>query len=112
MRLLLTSSLGVHRLEDGQWRTCPMDDKWGLASLLRDAAGPQVTGLVIASEPADFEMNDAQLRDMTLSFAQSGVELGGLLLLDDRNRCELKPLLDRCGLVFLSGGHEIGRAHV
>lgn len=104
MRLLLTSSLGVHRLEDGQWQTCPMDDKWGLASLLKKAAGPEVSGLIIASDPADFEMNDAQLRDMRQSFAQSGVELRELLLLDDRNRCELCRLLGRCSLVFLSGG--------
>ncbi|MBQ1342526.1 MAG: Type 1 glutamine amidotransferase-like domain-containing protein [Firmicutes bacterium] len=105
MRLILTSSLGVHRLEDGQWRTCPLDDKWGLASLLKKAAGPEASGLVIASDPADTEMNDAQLHDMNLSFSQSGVELRELFLLDDRNRCELCRLLDRCGLVFLSGGH-------
>lgn len=105
MRLLLTSSLGVHRLEDGKWQTCPLDDKWGLASLIKEAAGPEVSGLIIASDPADFEMNDAQLRDMTQSFAQSGVELRELFLLDDRNRCELCRLLNRCGLVFLSGGH-------
>ena len=105
MRLLLTSSLGVHRLEDGQWQTCPLDDKWGLASLLKEAAGPEVSGLIIASDPADTEMNDAQLHDMNLSFSQSGVELRELFLLDDRNRCELCRLLDRCGLVFLSGGH-------
>ena len=105
MRLLLTSSLGVHRLEDGQWLTCPMDDKWGLVSLLKEAAGPETAGLVIASDPADFEMNDAQLRDMTQSFSQSGVELRELLLLDDRNRCELCRLLKLSGVVFLSGGH-------
>ena len=105
MRLLLTSSLGVHRLEDGQWLTCPLDDKWGLASLLREAAGPETSGLIVASDPFDAVMNDAQLHDMALSFSQSGVQLRELHLLDDRNRHQLRRLLSECAVVFLSGGH-------
>ena len=105
MRLLLTSSLGVHRLIDGQWLTCPLNENWGQTSLLKEAAGPEVSCLIVASDPADLAMNDAQLHDIGLSFSQAGAELRSLHLLDDRNRGDLRRLLDMCSLVILSGGH-------
>ena len=105
MRLLLTSSLGVHRLTDGQWLTCPLDENWGQTALLKEAAGQEVSCLIIASDPADFEMNDAQLHDISLSFAQSGAPLRRLHILDDRDRGDLRRLLEECSLVILSGGH-------
>lgn len=105
MRLLLTSSLGVHRLADGQWLTCPLDENWGQTALLKEAAGQDASCLIIASDPTDIAMNDAQLHDIGLSFAQSGVPQLRLRLLDDRNRGDLRRLLAGCASVILSGGH-------
>lgn len=105
MRLILTSTLGGHRLAEDRWLPCAIEEQWGLAGLLRQAAGPEISALIIVSDPADHEMNDLMLHDRSASFRQSGIALAGLFLLDDRNRQELPELLARCQLVFLSGGH-------
>ena len=104
-RMIFTSTLGSSIWSGEGWIPCPIDDRSGLATRLRQAAGPGVRALIIASDPADFEMNDAALRDKSESLRLSGIRTAGVSLLDDRNREQLPALLAESGLIFLSGGH-------
>lgn len=106
MIVFLTSTLGENYFdENGEIRACRISDENGLLNRLRERVPEGGSGVIIASDPDAYEINDGVRRIMSEAFELSGIRLGSLALCDGRNHADAGRLVSGASLVILAGGH-------
>ncbi len=106
MILFLTSTLGENYIgTDQKSHACKISGYNGLLDNLIRFVPAGCRGVIMASDPDDYENNDSVLNIMRESFEMSGLETEELLLCDGRNADRAKELIGSAGLVIMAGGH-------
>ena len=77
----------------------------GFVSRLKKALPPNPKCLFISSDPDSYGMNDGFGLDLSVAFAEAGMEFSGYAVLDGRNAVFAQPLIWASDLIILCGGH-------
>jgi dipeptidase E len=100
MILFLTSSpcvIGAER--------AILNEANGFVDRLREALPANPKCLFISSDPDSYGLNDGFGLDMSVAFAEAGMEFSGYAVLDGRNAVFAQPLIWASDLIILCGGH-------
>ncbi len=105
MKLFLTSTMGEHYVEDGEYRPQPIPEVNNWRATLKAELSGANRGLLIAASPNEFDMNDSICKDVLESLRMTGISVDGMDICDNRNPKTLNALLAQADFVVLSGGH-------
>ena len=104
-KLFLTSSLGTNIKIDEQRYPCEIDNSNNMIEVLKEALNLENKLVLISSNPFDYERNDEVYAITKESFMMSGFNFKEIVMLDQRNRREVKEHLKGADLIILCGGH-------
>ncbi len=105
MIVFLTSSPCDDNVPEGCDLPCIFDVRNRFVDVLREAVAPGMTGLYIAADPAAHGRNALAASTFAGCFAQAGMSLPGLPVLDDRTQDAAETLVRQAGVIILGGGH-------
>lgn len=105
MILFLTSSPCDDHVPAGVDLPCIFDERNGFVENLQACFEPGISGVIIASDPDNFAMNDEMASTFAGCFAYHDMALTSLTVVDSRNEEDLPHLMATCGVVILAGGH-------
>lgn len=105
MKLFLTSSPGGNYKENGRYYPCEMDNRNHFVDNLRATLPEGFKCLMIASAPAETDINDSILENMRDTFRMSDLPAAQVKMCDDRNAGQLEEMLIEADFVILCGGH-------
>ncbi|MBQ8653995.1 MAG: Type 1 glutamine amidotransferase-like domain-containing protein [Clostridia bacterium] len=105
MVLFLTSSPCDDNVPEGVELPCIFDVRNGFVENLQACFEPGMSGIIIAADPDNHEMNDEMAQTFENCFAYHDMPLSSFTLVDSRNEEELPRLMATAGIVVLSGGH-------
>ena len=104
MKALLTSALGGYVKVNGERLPGAILQDNGLADRLHAIWPPNARVLMICSDPAGHEKNDAYTACFRAAFPLNGLSLASIAVCDDRNP-ELIERINETDVLFLMGGH-------
>ncbi len=105
MTVFLTSSPCDNNVPEGCKLPCIFDARNRFAEVLREAVAPGMAGLYIAADPAAHALNDQAAYTFAGCFAQAGMPLSGMPVLDDRTQDTAEALVRNAEVIILGGGH-------
>ena len=102
--VFLTSDVGCIRKIDGVRVVSPIDDSNGIIEQIRKCLVKEDTFVYFASDPTCFEKTDMYAKFVFDSFKLSGFNFKNYIIIDDRFNGDLKSIVDRADIIFLTGG--------
>lgn len=103
-KILLTSNMGSYTKIDGEKVACIMDNSNKMIDVLKQALTKQNKLVVFPSNPEDYEKNDFFHKINELSFEMSGFSFKKIITIDNRNKNDIKSLIQDANLIILGGG--------
>jgi len=103
-KIFLTSNMGSIAKVDGEKVPCIMDNSNKMIDALKQALTMQNKIVVLPSNPEDFERNDFFHNINESSFKMSGFTFSEIVTIDNRNKNDIKTLLQDANLIILGGG--------
>lgn len=105
MKLFLTSSIGGSYKENGKRYPTMLDGSNDFVELLKSMWKEEMSCLLIAAAPADYETNDSIASIFQTAFMLSGVPLSHIDICDNRRAGITAQELANYGIIILCGGH-------
>ncbi len=105
MTVFLTSSPCDDNVPDGVDLPCIFDRRNRFVEALRENVPPGVRGLYIAADPTAEGLNDEAAATFAGCFAQAGMALSAMDVLDARTLDRAESLVSGAEVIILGGGH-------
>lgn len=104
-KMFITSSIGSSKKCNGNRIPTVMDNTNGLLNLLKLNLNKQGVFVMICSDPNEVEFNDIKFHIIKECLNLSELNFKECILIDSRNRDEVKKILNKADLIYLDGGH-------
>ncbi len=105
MVVFLTSSPCDDNVPEGLDLPCIFDRRNGFVDALRENVAPGARGLYTAADPAAHWLNDEAASTFAGCFAQAGMALAAMDVLDDRTAAKTGAYVLKAEVIILGGGH-------
>lgn len=105
MVVFLTSSPCDDNVPEGVSLPCILFEKNGFVERMRQWWKPDSVGVIIASSPCAFPLNDEMRDTFEKAFTYHGLTFDRLLMCDARNEDNLQEMIDDADFIMLAGGH-------
>lgn len=104
-QIFLTSDIGSYKKINGENVVCAFSNENGLVNQIRSKLDGRDVFVFIASDPNGFERTDSYAEILFKSFLLAGFSFSKCVVIDNRNKENLKELISSAGIVYLAGGH-------
>lgn len=104
MKVILASSIGGSRKENGKRIPAPLLGENGFLENLKNGWIPNAKVLIIAASPDEYEINDSICEGFRQAFPMSGLSVSSMEICDHRNE-KLADKIPEMDAVLLAGGH-------
>lgn len=105
MIVFLTSSPCRREAPDGIDLPCILNEANGFVTRLQEHWKENSRGLVICSDPDNFDMNEEMTGTFRSVFPFHGLTFSNLTICDSRNEAEIPQLIAESDVIILGGGH-------
>lgn len=104
-KVFLTSSMGSSIKINNERIPCIMDNSNKMINVLMTTLPEQKRLVIFASDPDDFKKNDLFQKINEASFRMSGFNFSEIIMIDNRNKNDIKTFIQSANLIILGGGH-------
>ena len=105
MKLFLTSSPCNDDVPEGVHIPCILNEANQFVSQMTRYWKPDSRGLIISSDPDNYDLNDEMRDTFYKAFSFHGLSLCRLILCDSRNEADIAQLVADSDMIILGGGH-------
>ncbi len=104
-KIILTSTLGNTIKVNDEKIPCMIDNTNGLLDILKKYVTTQNKIVIISSDPTPYDKNDFYYNINVQSFKLSDFNFKEVIIVDNRNKNNIKDIICDANIIILSGGH-------
>ena len=105
MIIFLTSSFIPYQDSKGEYKTPELCDENEFTDRLFSVWPGEAKMLFFAADPAEHDENDFRAKELRDALELDNMQVGGLIVVDDREQRSTKELIGWADVIFLAGGH-------
>ena len=105
MIAFLTSSFIPYQDRGGDYRAPELSDENEFADRLLSVWPHEAKLLFFSSDPTDHDENDFRAKELRDALELDEMQVGGLIIVDDREERSTEELVEWADVIFLAGGH-------